>query len=176
MCFANEAMVESLGLAWALRITAIITLVVNFTATLLIRSRNEEIDPTQRMFDVQLLKRYHVVLVLMWGFVVEFGFVTLTFSLSDYTLSIGRSSSDSATVAAILNLGSALGRPFLGHACDRFGRVEVATISALACGILCFALWMPTTSYGVLILFAFINGTILGLFWVVSNPPIGFLI
>ena len=37
MCFANEAMVESLGLEWALRITAVITFVVNLAATLLMR-------------------------------------------------------------------------------------------------------------------------------------------
>ena len=98
-----------------------------------------------------------------------FGYITLMFSLSDYALAIDRSDSDSATVAAILNLGAAFGRPMIGYASDRYGRVEVAGILTFVCGILVFVLWMPTTLYGVLLAFAFISGAILGVFWAVSN-------
>jgi len=168
MSFATEGMLKHLGLAWALRITAIIVFVINALATVLIRSRNHEVRPSQRMFDFRLLASYHVKLLLLWSFTIMFGYITLMFSLPDYALTIGRSSTDSATVAAILNLGTAIGRPAIGFASDRYGRVEVAALLTLVCGVLCFAMWIPTTVYPVLILFALLSGAILGIFWAVG--------
>lgn len=37
------------------------------------------------------------------------------------------------------------------------------------CGILCFVLWLPGTSYATIILFSLLNGAVFGLFWVVSQ-------
>ncbi|KAF4628754.1 hypothetical protein G7Y89_g9395 [Cudoniella acicularis] len=170
VCFATEGMLRSLGLVWALRITAVVVFFVNLVATLLIRSRNEEIKPDLRMFNFHLLSDYHVQLLLSWSFVMMFGYITLMFSLSDYALAIGRSGSDSATVAAILNLGAACGRPLIGYTSDRYGRVEVAGILTFVCGILVFVLWMPATLFSVLLVFAFISGGILGIFWAAIGP------
>lgn len=169
VCFATQAMLDALGLAWALRITAVIVFLVNSAATLLIRSRNKEINPDLSIFNFKLLSSYQVLLLLGWSIVLMFGYITLMFSLSDYALVIGRSGQDSATVAAILNLGAALGRPFIGYVSDRFGRVEVAGVATFSCGILVFALWLPSTNYGVLVTFALISGAILGIFWAVSG-------
>ncbi|KAI4592682.1 hypothetical protein KJ359_010584 [Pestalotiopsis sp. 9143b] len=165
VCFATQAMLDALGLAWALRITAVIVFLVNSAATLLIRSRNKEINPDLSIFNFKLLSSYQVLLLLGWSIVLMFGYITLMFSLSDYALVIGRSGQDSATVAAILNLGAALGRPFIGYVSDRFGRVEVAGVATFSCGILVFALWLPSTNYGLLVTFALISGAILGIFW-----------
>jgi len=168
ICFSTQAMLNSVGLVWSLRITALVVFFINLVATLLIRSRNKEIQPDQRMFNFRLLGSYQVKLLLSWSFVMMFGYITLMFSLSDYALAIGSSNSESATVAAILNLGAAFGRPLIGYASDRWGRVEVAGILTFTCGILVFVLWMPTTLYSVLLVFAFISGAILGVFWAVS--------
>jgi len=92
MCFVTQAMLDRIGLAWALRVTAIIAFTMNAVSTALMRSRNKDINPTQRMFDYRLLRRYEVILVLAWSFVMMFGYITLMFSLSDYTRAIGRSS------------------------------------------------------------------------------------
>ncbi|KAJ8129060.1 hypothetical protein O1611_g4569 [Lasiodiplodia mahajangana] len=170
ICFLTQAMLETLGFVWSLRITSIIVFFVNMAATLLIRSRNQDIMPDQRMFNFHLLRLYQVRLLLGWGFVVMFGYITLMFSLSDYAAVIGRSDQDKATVAAILNLGAAVGRPCIGYVSDRFGRVEVAGIATWSCGILVFVLWLPSTSYGALVAFALISGAILGIFWAVIGP------
>ncbi|KAH8653097.1 major facilitator superfamily domain-containing protein [Tricladium varicosporioides] len=170
VCFSTEGMIKAVGLAWALRITAIGVFFINLVATLLIRSRNKEIRPDLRMFNFHLLSDYHVQLLLAWSFVMMFGYITLMFSLSDYALAIGRSDSDSATVAAILNLGCACGRPLIGYASDRWGRVEVAGVLTFATGFLVFVLWVPATIFSVLLVFAFISGGILGIFWAAIGP------
>jgi MFS family permease len=169
VCFATEGMLQSIGLVWALRVTAFVVFFVNLVATLLIRSRNEEIQPDLRMFNFRLLRAYHAQLLLAWSFVMMFGYITLMFSLSDYAKAIGRSDSESATVAALLNLGAAFGRPLIGYVSDRYDRVGVAGVLTFVCGVLVFVLWMPATVYGVLLVFALLSGAILGIFWAVSG-------
>ncbi|KAI1741272.1 MFS transporter, MCP family, solute carrier family 16, member 6 [Xylaria scruposa] len=170
VCFSTQALLEGLGFVWALRITSVIVFFVNMIATFLIRSRDEDIKPDQQIFNFHLLGLYQVRLLLGWSIIIMFGYITLMFSLSDYASVIGRSDQDKATVAAILNLGAAIGRPFIGYVSDRFGRVEVAGIATWSCGILVFVLWLPSRSYGALIVFALISGSILGIYWAVIGP------
>ncbi|KAI0518294.1 MFS transporter, MCP family, solute carrier family 16, member 6 [Xylaria bambusicola] len=168
--FSTQGLLDTVGLAWSLRITAVIVFVVNVIATLLMRSRNEVIKPDLDIFNFRLLVSYQVKLLLGWSFILMFGYITLSFSLSDYALAIGRSHEDSARVVAILNLGTAIGRPFIGLLSDRCGRVEVAAIATFSCGVLVFSLWLPSTNYYVLIAFSLISGSILGIFWVAIAP------
>lgn len=166
--FMDGSIIQRISLAWALRLTAIISCSILIIAILLIRTRNEAIQPSQRGFDVKLLHRLDVLLLLSWAFLSMLGYICLLFSLPDYARSIGLSDNQATIVNAILNLGTAVGRPLIGVASDRFGRIEVAGLLTCFCGITCFVIWLPSASYGVLVLFAFISGAILGVFWVVS--------
>lgn len=166
--FMDGSIIQKISLPWALRLTAIISGSILTIAILLIRNRNEAIQPSQRGFDVKLLRRLDVLLLLSWAFLSMLGYICLLFSLPDYARSIGLSDSQATIVNAILNLGTAIGRPLIGVASDRFGRIEVAGLLTCFCGVICFVIWLPSTSYGVLVLFAFISGAILGVFWVVS--------
>lgn len=166
--FMNGTVIQKMSHAWALRLTAILSCSVLFIATLLIRSRNNAIRPSERGFDIKLLCRLDVLLLLSWAFVSMLGYIALLFSLPEYARSMGLSDTQATTVNAILNLGTAVGRPLIGIMSDHFGRIEVAGLLTCACGISCFAIWLPATSYGVLVLFPFVSGAILGTFWVVS--------
>ncbi|KAK2744108.1 hypothetical protein FQN55_006976 [Onygenales sp. PD_40] len=168
--FMTDAIIRRISLEWAFRVTAIIVIVMLLLATALIRTRNEAIRPPQRGFDSKLLRRADVLLVLSWSFISMLGYMTLLYSLPDYGRSIGLSKSQAASVNAILNLGTAIGRPLIGISSDRFGRLQVAGVLTGFCGLICFAIWIPGTSYGVLILFALISGGILGVFWVSIGP------
>ncbi|KAF2088466.1 major facilitator superfamily protein [Saccharata proteae CBS 121410] len=168
--FATQAMINNISLPWALRIIGIVSGVMNVAATALIRSRNEVIRPTMSGFDSKLLKRQSVVLLLAWAFVSMLGYMALLYSLSDYAKSIGLSDSKAAAVTAFLNLGTAVGRPLIGLMSDRFGRIEVAGLSTFACAVFIFAIWIPSNSYGVIILFALLSGAILGVFWMTISP------
>jgi MFS family permease len=167
--FAVRAAISNISLAWALRIAGLVSGFMNIIATIAIRSRNHIIQPKQHPFDMNLLGRYDVGLVLRWAFVSMLGYITLLFSMSNFASSIGLDDSQAATVTALLNLGTALGRPFIGVISDRYGRIETAGFITLVCAISVFTIWVPATSYGVTILFVIINGAILGVFWVVSN-------
>ncbi|KAJ5416065.1 major facilitator superfamily domain-containing protein, partial [Penicillium sp. CMV-2018d] len=167
--FMDGSIIQKISLAWALRLTAIISCSILVIAILLIQTRNEAIQPSQRGFDVKLLHRLDVLLLLSWAFLSMLGYICLLFSLPDYARSMGLSNNQATIVNAVLNLGTAVGRPLIGVASDRFGRIEVAGLLTCFCGVTCFVIWLPSASYGVLVLFAFLSGAILGVFWVHSN-------
>ena len=166
--FSTGAMLQNWTLAWTLRIIGIVALVVNLMATALIRDRNAAIRPKQRPFDRHLFMRPAVLWLLAWAFISMLGYTTLLYSLSDFARSIGLSSQQAINVTALLNTGTAVGRPFIGVASDRCGRFSISAGLTLFCGLCCFVIWIPATTYGVILLFAIISGAILGVFWVVS--------
>jgi MFS family permease len=172
-CFTwgTEAIIQRWGISWALRITGLIALVAQFIAITMIRDRNRAIRPTQLGFDRKLLRRVEVLLLLAWAFISMFGYVVLLFSLSDFALSIGLSRSQATDVIGLLNIGTAVGRPIIGIASDRWSRIDTAGALTLLCGLSCFAFWLPATSYGLTVFFAILCGAILGVFWMVSVPP-----
>lgn len=169
-CFGARSMLSDLSLAWSLRVTGGITCVMNLVATFLIKSRDKQIPPKHRGFDTRLLRRYDVLLLLSWTFITFLGYMVVLFSFSDFGHSIGLSDGQAASITAFLNLGTALGRPFIGVLSDRFGRVETAAALTFFCGLTIFTIWVPANSYAICILFAFLNGPVFGIFWAVSIP------
>ncbi|KIM95733.1 hypothetical protein OIDMADRAFT_133464 [Oidiodendron maius Zn] len=167
---AVRAAINNISLAWSLRMTGLVSGFMNAMATIAIRSRNHVVQPTQHPFDTVLLRRYDVVLVLAWAFVSMLGYITLLFSMSDFARSIGLDDFQAASVTAFLNLGTAVGRPFIGVVSDHCGRIETSGFITLLCAISVFAIWLPATSYGVTVFFAIINGAMLGVFWVTIGP------
>lgn len=166
--WGTEAMIKSIGLHWALRTTGLIVLVANVAAALAIRDRNDIIKPPQLGFDLKLLRRYDVILLLSWAFISMFGYITLLFSLSDFALSIGLSPAQGTDIVGLVNLGTAIGRPVIGVLSDRYSRIDTAGLLTLLCGLSCFAFWLPATSFGLMVFFALLCGAILGVFWMVS--------
>lgn len=167
--WSTRAIIDALGLRWALCITGLITFVLTAVATTLIRDRNKHIRPPQLAFDTSLLAKYDVILLLAWSFVSMLGYITLLFSLSDFALSIGLSSQQATDLIGFLNVGTAVGRPIIGVASDKFDRFDVAGALTFVCGLSCFAFWIPAQSYGLMVFFALLSGAILGVFWMVSD-------
>lgn len=56
-----------------------------------------------------------------------------------------------------MNLGTAVGRPAVGFASDKLGRILVAGSIAMFTGLMCFCIWIPSNSYGVLMFYALIG-------------------
>jgi MFS family permease len=133
--------IDTLGLAWTFRILGICTFVVNVTAATIIRDRNKAVGSKVVGFDLAMLRRPEYMLLQGWAFFSLIGYVILLFSVASYATSIGLSPQQGSIVSALLNLGQMVGRPIIGLASDRYGRINLATSLSAVCGILCFVLW-----------------------------------
>ncbi|GAB7357104.1 hypothetical protein MBLNU459_g7909t2 [Dothideomycetes sp. NU459] len=166
----THAMINGISLGWALRITGLICFAVNLSATLMLRDRNALVKPSQLGFATHLLKRYDVILLLSYSFINLMGYMILLYSLSNYAVSIGLSQSQASIITALLNLGTTVGRPAIGFASDKLGRILIAGSLAMFTGICCFVIWIPATAYGVLIFYALLAGMTIGTFWMTIAP------
>ena len=167
---ATNGMIQRLGLEWTWRILALISCVVNLICTFLIRDRNKVILPSQHAFDFRLFQRPEFLLILGWGFFSELGYVVLWFSLPAYAASVGLSAQQGSVVGALLNLGTIVGRPIIGHLSDTMGRINMATLMTAWCGIICLVLWIFAKSFGLLCFFAILAGMVCGTFWSTLAP------
>ena len=171
---ATQRIIDTMGLPWAFRILGIATFVVNLVASNLLRDRNTAVGSRHKGFDVKLLKRPEFVLLQAWSYLSMLGYTSVIFSIAAYAVSIGLSAKQGALVSAILNLGQAIGRPVIGLSSDRYGRLNVAVICTLACGLCCFAFWIPaeaaSSKIGLLMFFAIVGGALAGTFWCTIAP------
>lgn len=167
---AAGAALETLGLEWSYRVFAFCALVANLVSSLFLRDRNKSVKPVQTAFDWREYTHMEVNLVLLWGCLTELGYVILLYSLPNYANSIGLTSSQGSVVSAVLSLSLGISRPAIGHYSDRFGRINVALFITLLCAIFCFAIWVPTTTYAQLVVFALLAGACCGVFWSTVGP------
>lgn len=168
--FATGAMIQNLGLEWAFRILGVLAFVVNTVCTILIRDRNKIIGSTQLAFDMSLFRRPEYLLLLGYGWFSMLAYVVLIFSLANYANEIGLGASQAALVSAFFNMGQAIGRPLVGYFSDRTGRITMAALMTMLAGVFSLAIWIPATTYGVLIFFAVVGGAVAGTFWVTVAP------
>ncbi|GAB7357103.1 hypothetical protein MBLNU459_g7909t1 [Dothideomycetes sp. NU459] len=138
----THAMINGISLGWALRITGLICFAVNLSATLMLRDRNALVKPSQLGFATHLLKRYDVILLLSYSFINLMGYMILLYSLSNYAVSIGLSQSQASIITALLNLGTTVGRPAIGFASDKLGRILIAGSLAMFTGMTIGTFWM----------------------------------
>lgn len=167
---AAQAMIKSIGLPWAFRTLGVIAFVVNTTCSLLIKDRNKQIGSSQLSFDYRLFKRPQFLGLLAFGFLSMLGYVVLLFSLPNYARRVGMTASQGSIIGAVFNLGQALGRPPIGYFSDSLGRLNMASSMTALCGVFCLLIWIFAKSFGVLILFAILGGTVAGTYWAVVGP------
>ena len=110
------------------------------------------------------------MLLLGWGFFSMMGYIVLLFSLPNYATSIGLSAQQGSIIGSVLNLGQGLGRPLVGIFSDKAGRINLAGLCTFIGGLFCFIIWIFAKSFGVLVFFAIIVGTVAGTFWTTIAP------
>lgn len=168
---ATGPMIQNISLGWSLRIIGLLGLVGNGISTALIRDRNHLVKPPQLGFATHLLKRYDCLLLLSWAFINLLGYMVVLYSLSNYAVQVaGLTQSQAGILTAVLNLGTGVGRPCIGFASDKLGRIEVAATLTVANGVVIFAFWLPATSYALLIFFSLVSGAMIGVYWMTVTP------
>ncbi|KAF2869703.1 major facilitator superfamily domain-containing protein [Massariosphaeria phaeospora] len=167
---AAQAMIRDLSLAWAFRVLAVLACGVNTVAALLVRDRNKQIGSSQLSFDYRLFRKPQFLGLLAFGFLSMLAYVVLLFSLPNYAKTRGLTAGQGSVIGAVLNLGQALGRPPIGYFSDSFGRVNMAGTMTFLAGFLSLVVWMFAESFGVLVFYAVVGGTVAGTFWAVVGP------
>ncbi|KAI2616562.1 MFS general substrate transporter [Hypoxylon sp. NC1633] len=173
LCYslATNAMISNIGLPWTFRILAIISFVANSVASFLIRDRNKAIGSVHVAFNWKLFKRVQFLLFQGWVFLSLAGYIILVFSIVDYCQSVGLSPSQASLVGALFNLAQGFGRPIIGLSSDSIGRLNVANLSTLFCGLLCFFFWIfGAKSMATCIIFALLSGSVAGVVWATIAP------
>ena len=167
---ATGAMIQSIGLPWAFRVLGILAFSVNSICALLLKDRNKIIGASQLAFDTKLFKRPEYLLFNGFGWFSLLAYVVLIFSLANYANAIGLTASQASVISALLNLGQALGRPPIGYFSDSIGRINMAALMTFLAGLFSLVIWVFADSYGVLIFYALIGGTVAGTFWCTVAP------
>ncbi|KAI0880354.1 MFS general substrate transporter [Annulohypoxylon maeteangense] len=173
LCYslATNAMITNIGLPWAFRILAIICFVVNSVAAYLIRDRNAAIGSVHVAFNWSLFRRPSFLLLQAWMVLSLIAYVILVFSIVDYCQSVGLTASRASLVGAIFNLFQGLGRPMIGLSSDSVGRLNIANLSTLFCGLLCLFFWtFGTKTFASCIVFAILSGSVAGVMWATVAP------
>lgn len=163
-------MIQRISLAWAFRILGILAFVVNFVCSILVKDRNKQVGSAVLAFDYTLFKRKEFLILEAFGVLSLLGYVVLLFSLPNYATSIGLTAKQGSVIGSVLNLGQMLGRPPIGYFSDNLGRINMAGLMTFLCSLFIFVIWIFAKSYGVLIFFAFIVGTVAGTYWAIIGP------
>jgi MFS family permease len=167
---AAHAAITNLGLPWAFRILGITAFVANTTSALLLRDRNKAVGARHVAFDFRLLKRLEFLTLLAFGTLSMLAYVVLVFSIANFASSIGLTAQQGSVVGAILNLGQGIGRPPIGYFSDTVGRINMAASMSFVAAVLALAVWINTHTYGLLIFYSLVGGTVAGTYWAVVAP------
>ncbi|KAK5172445.1 hypothetical protein LTR04_005079, partial [Oleoguttula sp. CCFEE 6159] len=146
---ATNAMIQNISLGWAFRILGTLALVVNFICACLLKDRNKQVGSSQLAFDYCLFKRVEYLLLLGFGFFSMLGYIVLLFSLPNYASSIGLTPRQGSVIV---------------------GRINMAFAMTFLAGLFSLVIWVFASSYGVLIFYALIGGTVAGTFWTTIAP------
>ncbi|GAP92390.1 putative major facilitator superfamily transporter [Rosellinia necatrix] len=168
---ATNAMIQNIGLAWTFRTLAIICFVVNGIASFFIRDRNKAVSSVHVAFNWRLFKRPAFVMFQIWMTLSLIGYTILVFSIVAYCQAVGLTPSQASLVGALFNLAQGVGRPAIGLSSDAVGRLNIANLSTLWCGILCLFVWtFGARTFAGCIVFALLSGPVAGVMWATVSP------
>ncbi|KAI1271961.1 major facilitator superfamily domain-containing protein [Xylaria sp. FL0933] len=168
---ATNAMIERIGLAWTFRTLAIICFVVNGIASFFIRDRNHAVGSVHVAFNWKLFRRPSFIMFQLWMIFSLIGYIILVFSIVAYCQAVGLTAAQASLVGALFNLAQGLGRPAVGLSSDSVGRLNIANLCTLWCGLLCLFVWMfGARTFAGCIVFALLSGSVAGTMWATVTP------
>lgn len=168
------AMIHNFGVPWTYRVISVVAFVVNVVCAILVKTRYQPTatDTSSSGFNRSLLRKKQFLLILAFGFLSMLGYFVLIFTLANYANSIGLDASKASWIPSLFMLAQAGGRPVIGKLSDLFGHTLVTSVLSLLTGVFSMTIWVNSRSFGVLILFALLEGSVAGVFWVNSAPII----
>ncbi|BAP73698.1 probable transporter MCH2 [Kluyveromyces marxianus] len=172
-----QRIIEVKSVKWALIVQCIICSVLSCIALALTRTRTKIIHGNAAkakssfkelaVEHLEVFKIFGMWLLCLWVAFTMLGYVIILYSLSAFTQSLGYNAKKGSYVSCMVSLGGLVGRPIIGHIADKFGPITVGAIVNLIVAILCWAMWIPCTNFGVAIAFGLLQGALIGTVWVI---------
>lgn len=170
-----QKIIEVKSVKWALIVQFIMCTSLSSIALALTRTRDAVVkdkDFSIKVFDKQLFSKWSTWLVYSWVSFTMLGYVILLYSLSDFTISMGYSAKQGSYVSCMVSLGNLVGRPIVGYLADRYGPISIGAIVHLIVAIFSWAMWIPCRNLATAIIFALIEGMLMGTIW----PTVGSIV
>lgn len=161
---------------WALRCQSIIGFGLVCIACCIIRSRSKESKIEFTIIDRQVLRCTGFWYFCFYTVTCMFGYVVVLYTLVNFTTSLGYSAYQGSIVSAMVQLGSCLGRPLVGLMADRVGPVTMALIAYTLAAIFCLGMWIPARNYATILIFALIEGSLMGSIYGTMAPAVARLV
>ncbi|RKP13883.1 major facilitator superfamily domain-containing protein [Piptocephalis cylindrospora] len=151
----TEKLISGLGIPWSLRIQAIILFVVGIITSFLVQPRLPMVRDS--LFSRDTLKGTRkpafvfLSIVIFMFFLADF--IPL-FLISAFAIENGATPADGAVAVALINATQAIARLVFGSMADWIGCANALIISMFMSSLVCFVIWIPATTYPVLLVFA----------------------
>ncbi|CAK7235118.1 hypothetical protein SCUCBS95973_009161 [Sporothrix curviconia] len=143
-----QSLFDRVGWGWAIRVLALVSLVLAGLSNLLLRSRLPPALDASTHPDIRIFRNMPFLLTTLGVFLLEFAlFVPLTY-ISTYALSRGFSPSFASQLVTIVNAGSVAGRVLPGWYADKIGPFNANMIAAFLAAVSCLAVWLPASLLG----------------------------
>ncbi|KAI9298029.1 MFS general substrate transporter [Neoconidiobolus thromboides FSU 785] len=165
----TQYIVNKLGFRWALRIQAMISIVILPITAFFLKERIKITKKTS-WFDFSKFKDRRFLIVFFGGSLCAFGYLVPLLLMSKYAQSVNLTDTQGAILVALLNAGSAIGRVALGNLGDYFGRYNILFLCITLNSFLCYFIWTFSYTFNMLLLFCILYGIAAGGF--ISMLPV----
>ncbi|RTE73717.1 hypothetical protein BHE90_011850 [Fusarium euwallaceae] len=168
-------MIQQMGVGWAIRVLAIVSGVVNTACSITVRTRDKVIHPKYSLFNFDLFRQRRYLLLLGFSFFSMLGEIVILTQIPDYgAVVLELEGTQIFVIGAMVALGQILGRSSIGFASDHVGHLNIAALVTFLAGLWSLAVWIPASSYGLLIFFSLFIGAFAaffsGAFWSIIAP------
>lgn len=158
---------------WVLRVIGIISFVICTTCMLLIKIRTPKnskfkkdetiTDIFKKIFDYRIVFNKQLILICVWSCITASGYIICSYSLSNYTISMGFNTNQAMVVTVLFNLGQGFGRPSIGFLSDYFGRINFTIFGSFYMGLIVFLFWINLQTFVQLCFCSFMIGLGVGI-------------
>ncbi|KAJ2400146.1 hypothetical protein GGI23_002218 [Coemansia sp. RSA 2559] len=159
---ATKGMIDSLGTAWALRITGIITFAATSVSSLFMRNRLH-VEAREKIVDFSVFRDIRFIFVFVGAICGVAGYFTPFFELPTFAITrMGKSDSFGNNLVTIINAASVLGRVGTGQIAPLMGTINTMTGCTLIASLSILIFWLPFHTTGTVIVCAIIYGLFCG--------------
>lgn len=164
LAIALEFLIQKVGIAWTFRILSFITLSTGLPAAMLIKERDS--SHNTRFLELSMFRNVAYSAVFIAAALGTFTLFAPPYFLPLIARSVGLSSSTGAGMVAGFNACTEVGRLLSGPACDKIGPTNTLLATMLLSASTMLAIWPFSSSLGLLVAFAILNGIANGSFFV----------